>query len=113
MHELAITEGIIDAAVPAALEHGAKRILEIRLKIGELSGVLPKSLQEYFDIASKGTIAENAKLTVEKIPATIACNTCGYEGVIERKKARCPQCDGVDYKLVGGREYYVDSLEVE
>ena len=41
MHELAITEGIIAAAVPEAQKHGAQRILEIRLKIGELSGVLP------------------------------------------------------------------------
>ena len=49
MHELAITEGIIKAAVPAAQNAGAKRILKIRLKIGELSGVFPEYIQEYFD----------------------------------------------------------------
>ena len=71
MHELAITEGIIQAAVPEALKHGAKRVLEIRLKIGELSGVIPECIQYYFDIASKGTIAENAKYkdVREQLPA--------------------------------------------
>ena len=63
MHELAITEGIISAAVPEAEKHGAKRILKIHLKIGELSGVLPECIQYYFDIASRGTIAEKALLS--------------------------------------------------
>lgn len=113
MHELAITEGIIRAAVPEAEKHGAKRILEIRLKIGELSGVLPECIQYYFDIASRGTIAEHARLVVEKIPASIACPDCGYEGQVDRRKIRCPGCGGVNFRLTGGKEYFVDSLEAE
>ncbi len=113
MHELAITEGIIEAAVPEAERHGARKILEIRLKIGELSGVLPECIQEYFNIASKGTIAEGALLKVEKIPITIECKACGYKGEIPKRKIHCPECDSSEIKLLSGREYYVDSLEVE
>lgn len=113
MHELAITEGIIAAAVPEAQKHGAQRILEIRLKIGELSGVLPAYIQECFDVVSEGTIAEGAKLVIERIPVTVRCAECGFEGAIDRKKIRCPECGGVELKIVSGREYYVDSLEVE
>lgn len=113
MHELAITEGIMEAAVPAAQEAGATKILEIRLKIGELSGVLPEFIQEYFGIVSKGTIAEGAKLSVTRIPVCIKCPDCGYEGEIKEKKIRCPKCEGIGFKIVSGREYYVDSLEVE
>lgn len=113
MHELAITEGIIEAAVPEAVRHGAKKILEIRLKIGELSGVLPECIQEYFNIASRGTIAEGARLVVQKIPITIRCASCGYDGVIPKRKIHCPVCGSAEIKLMSGREYYVDSLEVE
>ena len=113
MHELAITEGIMQAAIPEAEKAGAKRILEIRLKIGELSGVFPEYIQEYFSIVTKGTIAEDAKLIINRIPISISCRNCGYNGVIERKKIRCPDCGGTDFKIVSGREYYVDSLEVE
>ena len=113
MHELAITEGIISAAVPEAQKHGASRILEIRLKIGELSGVLPAYIQECFDVVSEGTIAQGARLVIERIPVTVRCAGCGFEGPIDRKKIRCPQCDGVELKIISGREYYVDSLEVE
>ncbi len=113
MHELAITEGIMEAAVPEAERHGAKKILEIRLKIGELSGVLPECIQEYFNIVSQGTIAEGARLSVEKIPITVRCAACGYEGGIEKRKVFCPECESTDIKIIAGREYFVDSLEVE
>ncbi len=113
MHELAITEGIMEAAVPEAQRHGAKKILEIRLKIGELSGVLPECIQEYFNIVSRGTIAEGAKLVTERIPIEIRCNSCGYEGEIPKRKIFCPKCDGPEIKILKGREYFVDSLEVE
>ena len=41
MHELAITESILRIAVQAAEEYQAKRVLEIRIKIGAYSGVVP------------------------------------------------------------------------
>ncbi len=113
MHELAICEGIMEAAVPEAKRHGAKKILEIRLKIGELSGVLPECIQEYFSIISQGTIAEGARLSVEKIPVTIECMACGYAGEIPKRKIHCPECQSSEIKLKSGREYFVDSLEVE
>ena len=113
MHELAITQGIIAAAVPEAKRHGAKKILEIRLRIGEYSGVFPEYIQEYFNIASRGTLAEGAKLVIEKVPIVIHCNKCNFEGEIPRRKIQCPECGGLDIKLISGREYFVDSLEVE
>lgn len=103
----------MEAAVPEAEKHGAKKILEIRLKIGELSGVLPECIQEYFNIVSRGTIAEGARLAVEKIPVTIECASCGYDGEIPKRKIHCPECGGSDIKIKSGREYFVDSLEVE
>ena len=113
MHELAITQGIIAAAVPEAERHGAKRILEIRLRIGEFSGVFPEYIQEYFNIASRGTLAEGAKLTIDRIPIAIRCNDCDFEGEIQKRKIHCPECGSSEIKLISGKEYYVDSLEVE
>ena len=113
MHELAITEGILEAAVPAAKAAGAKKILEIRLKIGELSGVIPSCIEEYLHIAAKGTIAEEAKLKVERIPAEIRCEACGRESRPGIKRGLCPFCGSTDIRIIRGREYFVDSLEVE
>ena len=113
MHELVIVEGIMKAAIPDAEKHGAKKILAIRLKIGELSGVVPSCIQEYFSLISKGTMAEAAKIEIEKIPITIRCNECGYEGEIGRMRIRCPKCESSQIRILSGKEYFVDSLEVE
>lgn len=113
MHELAITESVLRTAVPKAEESGAKKILEIRLSIGELSGVIPEYVQYYFDIISKGTIAEGAKIVAETLPVSIRCSDCGYEGGISRKDRCCPACRSVQFRITGGQEFYVDSLLAE
>ena len=75
----------MQAAIPAAVKSGAKRILEIRLKVGELSGVIPACVEEYFSMLSEGTIAEGAAIVSETIPASIECRDCGWSGPMDRK----------------------------
>ncbi len=113
MHELVIVEGILNAVVPAAREHNAERILAIRLKIGELSGVVPSCIHEYFAVAAKGTIAEGARIEIEKIPVRIRCRSCGYAGELPKRRYRCPACESADFRIESGREYYVDTIEAE
>ena len=113
MHEMAITESIRDIAVNVAREHGGVHVREIRIRMGEYSGVVPQLIQEYFNIASRGTLAEGAKLEIIRVPVTMRCRTCGFEGEIDKLKIRCPDCGGNDLKLLTGREFYVESLEVD
>ena len=113
MHELAITESILRIAVQAAEEYQAKRVLEIRIKIGAYSGVVPQYIQEYFDLVSQGTLAERARLCIETIPATVQCHACGRITEVERFRIKCAACGSTDVELRTGKEYYVDSLEVE
>jgi len=113
MHELAITEGIVELAIPAAEKAGAKKVLEIHLKIGALSGVFPECIRDCLAEVTKGTIAEGAVLVVEDIPVRIFCRDCGKESEIDRKDFRCPCCGSQNFRVTAGREYFVDSLKVE
>ena len=113
MHELALTEHILQTAVPEAQKHGAAKILEIRLKIGELSGVLPGYLQRCFEVVREDTIASEARLVIETVPVSIRCRACGYEGSVDRKNICCPDCGGTDFTITAGREFCVDSLVAE
>ena len=45
------------------------------------------------------------------IPASIECPDCGYSGEIQGFE--CPGCGGAGYRLTHGREFYIDSIEVE
>lgn len=113
MHELALTEGVVNIVNSQQAEQGFSRVLEIRLRVGEYSGIIPECLRECFPIAAKGTAAEGAALVIESVEAAFRCQSCGYEGAIERRSARCPHCGSEELRLTAGREFYVDSLKVE
>ena len=111
MHELVIVEGILEAVIPEVKKYDVSKIETIRLKIGEMSGIVPSCIHEYFAIAAKGTIAEGAKLVIEKTPIRITCPDCGFEGEIHKGQYRCPECDSAGFRIISGREYYVESVE--
>ena len=113
MHELAITQSILDIARKAADEHGAKRVKSVRIMLGEYSGVVPQCIQYYFDVISKDTIAEGAVLDIRRLPVVIRCGACGRESTIDKRHVACPLCGSTELKLIGGREFYIESLEVE
>lgn len=113
MHELSITQSILDIARKAAEEHGARRVQSVRIMLGEYSGVVPQCIQYYFDVISKGTIAEGARLDIRRLPVVIRCHRCGRESRIDRRQVRCPLCGSTELKLIQGREFYIESLEVE
>lgn len=113
MHELSIVEGILGVVIPRAQEHDVERITLIKLKIGEMSGIVPSCVHEYFKVAARGTIAEGARIDIESIPVTMECRNCGHKGTIKRGMYTCPSCGSPNFRIVGGNEYFVDSIEAE
>lgn len=113
MHEMAIAEGILDIALDYAKQNNAKKIGEIGLLIGEMSGVEPEALDFSFRMIAKETIAEGAVLKLKQIPLMGKCNLCGKEFHIEHYNFWCPECkDGV-LAILSGREMQVEYLEVD
>ena len=113
MHEYPITQSIINISVEEAKKHNSKKINEIRLKIGELTGLMPESLQIYFDMISVGTLAEGAKLLIIKVPVKFTCQKCLIESEVKGGLYKCPNCQSIDIKITSGNEYMIESLEVE
>ena len=112
MHEMAIAEGILDIAQSHARTHEAQRIERIHLLLGELSGVETEALSLAFSSVIRGTIAENAALTWERVPLTGRCHDCGRERRIRPADYLCPDCGG-GMEFTHGREMRVDYIEME
>ena len=113
MHELAVTQSMLDLALEYAGRAGAQRITRINLVVGEISGIVDESVQFYFDFVSKGTLAEGAQLAFERQPARLRCRACGHEFALQDGNWACPVCQAQGGEIIAGREFYMESIEVE
>lgn len=113
MHEMAITQALLDMAVSKAQESGAQTIKQINLVVGDMSSVLDESVQFYFDFLSKGSIAEGARLIFKRLRIKARCRKCGTEFNPGGELWKCPQCEDQGIEIIAGSEFYMESIEVE
>ncbi len=114
MHELPVTESILNIVLNHAKNHGVKKVLAIHLEIGELSDLEDEWIQRYFDYLSKDTLAEGAKLKIKRAPVVMECKSCSRRFEVNIKdlyEMKCPECGSIDCTLVSGKKYYIKSME--
>jgi hydrogenase nickel incorporation protein HypA/HybF len=112
MHELAVSESIINIATEHAKRADGKQVTDIYLVIGSLSSIVDDSIQFYWDIISQGTICAGARLHFERIPARMACLKCGHVYTLEGELTPCTKCASDRVKVIAGNEFRVDSIEI-
>jgi hydrogenase nickel incorporation protein HypA/HybF len=82
------------------------------LSIGALSGIEPDLLAHAFSIARAGTLAEEAVLEIDHLPARVRCRRCGAESETEPNALICPACGNWQVEVIGGEEMLLSSLEL-
>jgi len=112
MHEVSIMAEALRMAVDAAKSANASRVLKLRLRIGTLSGVVPEAMQFAFDVVCRDTMAENARLEIETVPAAGWCATCETEFECADFFSECPRCHNVSGELRRGREMEIADVEI-
>jgi len=114
MHELVVTENILNIATCHANQASAQRVTDIHITLGQLSSIVDDSVQFYWDIISKGTVCEGAILHFNRIPAEMACLNCGQQYYLDEAGLQpCPSCQSTQIKLIAGDEFWLDSIEIE
>lgn len=113
MHELSVTESILNIVLREAQHCKGQKIREIGIVIGQMSSFVPDCIEYYFAFLSKGTLADRARLKFNTIKPVIRCRNCDQEIEITNPFTVCPICGSANTKLISGRECYVEYIEVE
>lgn len=113
MHELAITQNMLDLVLEHAQKAGAREVSRINLVIGEMTGIVEECVQFHFKFLGKGTIAEKAALSFTTVPMKVRCRGCGKSFELEESDSACPDCQGNSLEIIAGKELFVESIEVD
>jgi hydrogenase nickel incorporation protein HypA/HybF len=113
MHELSVTENVLEIALKHAEASKAQKVIRVNLVIGQLSSIIDDSVQFYWDSITEGTLCANSELTFRRLPAVFHCLKCGSRFNLSAELTICPQCKNDKTEMISGDEFYVDSIEIE
>ncbi|OQY47888.1 MAG: hydrogenase maturation nickel metallochaperone HypA [Anaerolineaceae bacterium 4572_78] len=114
MHELSITENLLEITLRHAQVADVKKVTQLNLVMGQMASIVDDSVQFYWDIIAKGTIAQDAILKFERIPATFHCLDCDTKFTLTNQADfSCPHCQSTCVQVIGGDEFRLDSIDVE
>jgi Zn finger protein HypA/HybF involved in hydrogenase expression len=93
VHELGITQGIIDRAREAALEASGVRVRTLHVVMTPAADFGSESIEMYFAMLTEGDpLLAGAKLEFHSAPVGAVCLACGDEFPTEAPQPLCPQC---------------------
>lgn len=112
MHEQSIVASLLSTALEDAKKNGARKIVSIKLVVGELTGVEKDAVTFYFGFMAKDTMANGASLEFEITKAQLRCRECDIIFPREKLEFNCPKCNKKAVEIVGGRDLYIESMEI-
>jgi hydrogenase nickel incorporation protein HypA/HybF len=113
VHELSVTQSILEITLQHAEAAGAARVIGVHLVIGDLSSYVDEAVQFYWGILAEGTIAEGSELQFSRTAAEIECLECGNQYSPSTDELACPSCEGIRVNVIAGDEFLLQDIEVE
>ena len=113
MHEMSIAESVMQIIEDAAQAERYSRVKAVWLEIGQLAAVEKDALRFCFDMVTRNSIAENARLEFIETAGQGWCMDCSRNVAVTDRYAPCTECGGFRVEVTGGEEMKVKELEVE
>lgn len=114
MHELSIAQSIVEAVEARAAECNATHVRQVRLKIGDASGIVIDSLAFCFEmLVSLDPVLAGAQLSIDRVPHRARCRHCAQEFDVQNFVAQCPTCQEWSNEVISGTELQIIEMEIE
>jgi Zn finger protein HypA/HybF involved in hydrogenase expression len=114
VHEYGLVEQVVATVLAKLQEPGTCQegsAMEVVLRVGMLEMHSEAAVRQAYEVLTKGTPLEDSRLTLEILPATLACPGCGFQGDLGPDQVdpheimpltECPQCQALS-QVLGGR----------
>jgi len=100
VHELGITQGIIDRARETAVANGARKVTALYLTMTPAADFTFDSIEMYFEmLTEEDDLLRGARLDLTWAPVAATCLSCSDEFSTEAPRPVCPQCGSVMVRL--------------
>ena len=120
MHEYSIATSIVETVLELAKQQNAKKIIEVRMKIGKLRVISVDQLKFSYEILSKNTLLQGSQLNIQEVAGSVKCPNCGYANEIETSDDSfhfgmpsmvCPSC-GDNLSIEDGYECLITKVRM-
>ena len=112
MHELSLAQNIVEIVHQYVPPEESWSVKSVRLKVGDLSGVVADSLDFCFTAIIADTALSGTTLEIDRIPYTLHCMDCNDTFISEFGVVLCPKCGGDRTEVVAGTEMQVVEIEL-
>ena len=115
MHEFSICQTLVAVVLKELdkVKNKQTRLKKARVTAGQYHRFVPASLKQSYKILTRDTPAEGSLMLVKTTPVKLKCNKCGWKGPARDIFFSCRKCGGVDLEIIGGKEFFLESIEVE
>jgi len=113
MHELSIAQSIVDIIEQYVPQEHRHTIRSVKVRIGDLAGVVADSLAFSFTAVTAGTPIGGALLEIEHIPFMLHCTACMSDSTAEPGLAVCPRCQSTATQILSGTELQVVAIDLD
>jgi hydrogenase nickel incorporation protein HypA/HybF len=134
MHEWALAEAVIEAAIEESRKGGLAAVTEILVKVGDLQQmefeIFQFALDELVKANQEDKVLKHARIILEPEPAIFRCRVCGHEWEftaanlredegeavhfapeVAHAYMRCPQCKSPDFEVIQGRGVTIQRIK--
>lgn len=113
MHERSLVQALLRQVTDLAAGYVGGEVQQVRVRVGEFSGVAPELLSTAYDELVQSTALQNSTLKIERVPLTATCQDCTNEFQIKGFRFQCDQCGSLRLSIQGGDEMLLDSVVIE
>ena len=119
MHELSVASAVVEKVLEFVSAHSVKKVLAVRLAIGELSHIEADQLRFCYAAITEQTPIQDSVLEIETVEAVVQCERCRYRGrpkywddalsVGPIPTMECPNC-GAAVEIAEGNDCAIKSI---